>query len=160
MKIEMLLPAKQRKPGRPCRFQRIKKTTIEVAKPDSLEEALGNVLFLDARFLDRTVRRELLRILPVLIHLGPAWRARFAECGCFSCHKKKVPYGSGGCCNRCSARESHRMKEWYRKISDPAREIEARDALTRKYDAAQMLLGDGGWPINHQAETSARGENT
>jgi hypothetical protein len=147
MKVELLLPAKKRKPGHPCRFQRIKKTTIEVAKPDSLEEALGNLLFLDARDLDRTVRRELLRILPVLIQSGRAWRARFAEYGCFSCHKKKVPYGSGGLCNSCSTRESHRIREWYRKRSNPDREIEAREALTRKYDVAQMLLnGNDEWP--------------
>ena len=144
MKIDLILPAKRRKPGHPPLFQRIKKTTIEVAKPESLEEALGNLLFLDARDLDRTVRKELLRILPVLIHSGRAWRARFAECGCFSCHKKNVPYGAGGLCNRCSTRESHRMREWYRKIGDPQPAIEARDALTRKFDVAQVLLnGDG-----------------
>lgn len=143
MKIELLLPAKRRKPGHPPNFQRIKRTTIEVSKPDTLMEALGNLLFLDARVLDQTVRRELLHILPVLTQMGRAWRARFAELGCFSCHKKKVPYGAGGCCSRCSIREAHRMREWYRKKSNPAREIEARAALTRKYDAAQTLLNGG-----------------
>ena len=140
MNVELLIPAKRRKPGHPPNCLRIKKTTIEVAKPDSLEEALANLLFLDARDLESSVRSELLRILPILVHTGRSWRARFAEYGCIHCHKKKVPYGAGGFCDRCATRESCRMREWFRKIGSPARAIEAQAALTRKYDAAQLLL--------------------
>ena len=81
MKIDVLLPAKHRGPGRPPHFQRIKKSPIEVAEPDSIEVALGNLLFLDARLLEKSIKRELLRILPHLLHASRAWGARFAERG-------------------------------------------------------------------------------
>src|SRR5690242_1939113 len=84
-------------------------------KPESLEEALGNLLFFDARCLERETRRELMRVLPQLVHAGRSWMARFAEYGCLCCHKKKVPYGAGALCSRCLAREFTRIREWYRK---------------------------------------------
>jgi hypothetical protein len=138
MKVELLVPAKKRRPGQPRKFQRIKRVSIEVAKPDSLEDALGNLLFLDARSLDRTTRDELLRVLPHLFQASRAWQVRFAEYGCLCCHKKRVTYGAGGLCGRCQVRELNRMREWYRKIGGDSKQ--QTEALTRKYDVAQMLL--------------------
>jgi len=139
-KVELLVPTKRRRPGHPRSFQPIKQVSIEVAKPDSLEDALGNLLFLDARDLDRATRKDLLRILPQLVHSSRAWKARYAEYGCLYCHKKDVPYGAGGLCNRCQHRELHRMRAWYQKVFAGSNTAEQTASLTRKSDVAQMLL--------------------
>jgi len=142
-KIELFLPAKRRRPGHPfSKVVPVKKVSIEVTEPKSLEEALGNLLFLDARDLDRQTRKELLRVLPQLFQASRAWKARFAELGCLSCHRKKVPYGAGGLCDACHVRELHRMKAWYRKIGGDSKTLaEFKEALTLKYNTAQRLLG-------------------
>jgi len=48
------------------------------------------MMIFDARCLDKDTRQELLRILPQLVHIRRAWRAEYMECGCTSCHKKKL----------------------------------------------------------------------
>jgi hypothetical protein len=142
-KVELLVPFKQRRPGHPAKVMKLRKVSVALAEPDSFERAMEDLLVFDARMLDRENRQELQRLLPGLIHASRFWTARFAEKGCLSCHRKKVPYGAGGLCDRCQAREYHGMREWYSKrfaSRDLDKEV---SALSRRFDAAQMLFNGG-----------------
>jgi len=142
-KVELLVPSKPRRPGRPTKVMKLQTANVEMAMPDSFERAVQDLLVFDARMLDKDTRHELQRLLPALIHASRYWIARFAEKGCLCCHRKTVPYGSGGFCERCHAREYHGMREWRSKrfvSRDLAKEV--RD-LSRRFDTAQMLFNGG-----------------
>lgn len=112
-------------------------TTEVVPLPRSLDE----LFIFDARFLDAHTKRELLRILPQLFHVRRLWKEEYLRNGCLGCHRKKAAYGAGGFCNACQARIDYRMRQRYHKIGAD-REIEKETAaLTRKWNAAQALLG-------------------
>jgi hypothetical protein len=128
-KIELLVPLIRRRSGGP--------------DPGSLERAVEDLLIFDSRFLDKDTRHELQRLLPALIHASRFWIARFAEKGCLCCRRKKVPYGAGGLCDRCHARESRGIREWNSKrFADRDFEKEA-SALSRRLDLAQALFNGG-----------------
>jgi hypothetical protein len=113
---------------------------IEPRKPDLVEPTTDDLLIFDARILDWNARRELQRVLPGLVHAGRYWAARFAKKGCLCCHRKKVPYGSGGLCERCRAREYDGIRGWYSKrfaSRDLDKEV---NALSLRFDVAQMLF--------------------
>jgi hypothetical protein len=117
-----------------------KSRTVEVMLPDSPAQALEDLLIFDARCLDEDTRRELLRIVPALIHVRRAWKARFAELGCVSCKRRDVPCGPGSYCESCYARERLRLINWY-KDGPAKRDTDGELAtITSKYDAAQLLL--------------------
>ncbi len=93
-KVEVILPERKR-PGRPKKiFDHSKLDSIVEVLPESPVELLENLLIFDARCLDMETRQELLRILPQLVHIRRAWKAEYMECGCISCHKKRVDYAS------------------------------------------------------------------
>lgn len=142
-KLAMALP--KRSPGRPKKiFDHQKLDSIVEVLPESPVELLETLLIFDARCLDKDTRQELLRILPQLVHIRRAWKAEYMECGCISCHKKRVEYGAGAFCKTCMARIYQRMRNRYRKAMQgrnvPA-ELEAfTDALCLRYNAAQRLF--------------------
>jgi hypothetical protein len=75
------------KAGRPKKILDIQKldSTQVVALPP--EQAIESLLIFDVRCLDAGTKRELLRLLPQLIHIRRAWKAEFTECGCLACSK-------------------------------------------------------------------------
>lgn len=126
-----------------AKVMKLRRVSVELAETDSFGQAMEDLLVFDARMLDRKDRQELLRLIPSLVHASHFWTARFAEKGCLSCHRKKVPYGAGGLCLRCKAREYHGMREWYSKRF-ASRDLEKEvSALSRRFDTAQMLFGGG-----------------
>jgi len=136
----------KRRAGRPKKLLNVKKLDrMKVPAFARAESAVESLLIFDARALDADVRRELLRILPEMIRVRRAWRAEFMECGCISCHKKRVNYGAGGFCNRCWGRIYQRMTYRYKKLMEdrdlPAELAKFTGALTLKFSAAQKLLG-------------------
>jgi hypothetical protein len=134
----------KRHSGRPKKLLDTRKLAeIQVAAPESTEQALEQLLIFDARCMDADKRRELRLILPGLIHLQRAWKAEFMEYGCLSCHKKRVEYAAGGLCGRCAMRISQRMRQRFRRLTaghDTERDVAA---LTNRFDAAQRLLNGG-----------------
>lgn len=141
-KIELFVPLKPRHAGGSlAKVMKVRKVSVEVVRPDSPERAIEDLLIFDARMLGKDTRHELQRLLPALIHASRFWIARFAEKGCLCCHRKKVPYASGGLCGRCWAREHHGMREWYSKRF-AGRDVEKEiSALSRRFDTAQELFG-------------------
>ena len=120
-----------------------KLAAVKVAPPESIERRIEDLFIFDARMLDRDTRQELVRLVPGLTRIRRAWKTYFAVFGCVSCHRKKVPYGAGGLCDRCQQRALYRMRTYFRQIDagrDTAGEIAA---LTRKLDTAQMLFNCG-----------------
>jgi hypothetical protein len=112
--------------------------------PDSPVELLETLLIFDARCLDKETRQELLRILPQLVHIRRDWKAEYMECGCISCHKKRVDYSAGGFCNTCYRRIYGRMRNRYLEAVKgrdlPAELAAFKDALCMRYNAAQRLF--------------------
>jgi hypothetical protein len=146
-KIEMI-KSERRPPGRPKKILDHRKLdSIQVAKPESPEQAIESLLIFDARCLDKGTRQELLRLLPELVHIRRAWRAEYMECGCISCHKKNPCYGAGGFCGTCWGRIYQRMHKRYRKAMQgrnlPAELATFKDALCLRYNAAQRLFNGG-----------------
>jgi hypothetical protein len=140
-KIELPKP-ERRAPGRPKKtFDLRKLDLLKVALPESIERSLEDLFIFDARSIDAATRRELLRLLPQLTHVRRAWKAHFVEHGCVSCHRKKVVYQSGGFCERCQGRICGRMRTALRLIGNGRNTPDEIAALSRKFDAAQMLLG-------------------
>ena len=141
--VELLVPSKRRRPGHPVKGMKLRRVSVDLAQPDSPERAMEDLLVFDARMLDREDRQELQRLFPRLIHTSHFWTARFARKGCLCCHRKKVPYGAGGLCERCHAREYHGMREWHSKrFADRELDKEVA-ALSRRFDVAQMLFNGG-----------------
>lgn len=64
-----------------------KLTKVKAMSPMVVERKVDDLLVFDARFVDTDMRRELLRLLPQLIHMRYAWRAHFRRYGCFACPK-------------------------------------------------------------------------
>ena len=58
---------------------------VEVMFPNAAERKVDELLVFDARCVDVATRQELLRLLPQLVHLRRAWRARFQKRGCLCC---------------------------------------------------------------------------
>lgn len=87
-KLAMTLPQPKRRPGRPKKILDHRKldSIVEVL-PESHVELLETLLIFDARSLERDTQRELLRLLPQLIHVRRAWKAHYLEHGCISCPK-------------------------------------------------------------------------
>ncbi len=146
-KVEVILPERKR-PGRPKKiFDHSKLDSIVEVLPESPVELLENLLIFDARCLDMETRQELLRILPQLVHIRRAWKAEYMECGCISCHKKRVDYASGGFCVACQGRYMARMRIRYRNLMkgrDLTKELATfKDALCLRYNAAQRLFNAG-----------------
>ena len=65
----------------------MKLAKVEVMLPRGAERKVDELLVFDARCVDVGTRQELLRLLPQLVHLRRAWRARFTEHGCITCPK-------------------------------------------------------------------------
>jgi hypothetical protein len=131
--------------GRPLKISDHRKVEkVEVVLPDSPAERMENLLIFDARGLDKETFLKLRDILPRLVHISLAWKAMYLECGCISCHKKRVDYASGGFCSGCQSLIFSRIRR-YRKQQTVGRnlpaEIEAfKDGLALSYNAAQRLL--------------------
>jgi hypothetical protein len=106
----------------------------------SLPRNLDELLIFDARFLDADTKRELLRLMPRLLHVRRLWKEEYVRSGCIRCGRKRTPYGAGGFCNACQARIDYRMRHRYQKIGVDRHIAEETGDLTRKFDAAQMLL--------------------
>jgi hypothetical protein len=138
-KVEVMLP--KRPPGRPKKlFDLAKLAKITVAAPDSLAQALEQLLIFDSRMLDAETARELVKIIPQLLIMRRAWKAHFVEYGCIACKRKRVEYQSGGLCARCQGRLSHRIRECFRNVGAGRDLNEEVTALTRRFAAAQMLF--------------------
>jgi hypothetical protein len=143
-------PSAEKRPvGRPKKILDLRKLDgIKVATPKSAVDAIVTLLIADARCLDVETRRELLRIMPQMVHIHHAWKAEYMECGCISCHRKKPWYGAGGFCNTCWGRIYQRMKKRFRKAvkgRDLSEEVAIfTEALTLKSSAAQRLLAGEG----------------
>lgn len=137
-RVELLAPTRPRHQGNQPRFLKLRKVSVEVELSESGEREIENLLLFDASCMDKQTRRELLQLLPALVHNSRAWRARFAEYGCLICKRKKVPYGSGGFCGRCQVRELHRMQNWYRVTNRDT--TDEMWSIVRKLNAAQALL--------------------
>lgn len=105
-----------------------------------LPRNLDELLIFDARFLDAETKRELLRIMPRLFHVRHLWKEEYVRSGCLRCGRKRAPYGAGGFCNTCQARIDYRMRHRYHKIGADRQLADETAELTRKFDAAQMLL--------------------
>lgn len=142
-KIELLEPDRKRRPHYKDSGPR-KLARVEITEPQSPAQAIETLLIFDARCLDKETGKELLRLLPELVHIRRAWRAEYMECGCVSCHKKNAVYGAGGFCNACAARTYARMRMRFRKAMkgrDLAQELETfKDTLSLRYNAAQRLF--------------------
>ena len=65
----------------------MKLTKVEVMLPRHAERKIDDALVFDSRGLDIATRQELLRLLPQLVHLSRAWRARYLKHGCYACAK-------------------------------------------------------------------------
>jgi hypothetical protein len=135
------------KPGRKRPINLRKLDAIQVMQPESSEQAIESLLMFDARCMDRDTQRQLIRILPELVHIRRAWKAHYLENGCVSCHKKNrgnTWYAAGGFCVACQRRILARMRTRYRKAMEgrnPDKELETfKDALALRYNAAQRLL--------------------
>lgn len=117
---------------------------VQTGRPESALQALEGLMVFDARCLDRETRLQLVRILPDLTRIRKAWKAHFAEFGCFACRRKKTEYGAGGLCYPCLARISQRMRTCFRKLG-VGRQDEAafKDSLCLRYNAAQRLFNGG-----------------
>jgi uncharacterized paraquat-inducible protein A len=117
---------------------------LKIEKVEAIETTaarkLGELLLFEACFLDVSTRQDLLRIIPKLVHVRRARQAIFRRYGCHSCHRKKVAYGAGGFCNRCAARDYRRVKQELQKMGEGRNAAEESSALTRRLDAALMLL--------------------
>ena len=120
-------------------FDLARSTSVEVAEPESLADALEQVLVFDSQMLTREDALELLRLVPRLRVLRRAWTLHFAAFGCISCRAKRVSYASGGFCNRCYARIHHRLGEALQKVPAWNERYDVA-LLTRKSDAAWKLL--------------------
>ena len=72
--------------------------------------------------------------------MSRAWIARFAELSCVYCKRKKVIAGPGSFCQRCYAHELRRLQKWYGRSSAGRDTTEELSSITRKYDAAQIVL--------------------
>jgi hypothetical protein len=116
---------------------------VRVTAPQSILQAVEDLMVFDARCLDKETWRELLRVLPDLTRIRKAWRAHFTVHGCVCCRRKKTEYGAGGFCSRCLCRITTRMRTCFRQIDAGRNTAEEIAALTRKFDAAQMLFGSG-----------------
>jgi hypothetical protein len=138
-RIEVLAPAKPRHQGNQPRVLKLRKVSVEVELPSAPDFELANLLLFDSRAIDAETKKELLRLFPALVQNSRAWTARFAEHGCVACHRRKVPYGAGGFCNRCQVRELRRMQKWYRNNVDRDT-TEEMWSIVRKLNAAQALL--------------------
>jgi hypothetical protein len=144
VRVEAILTERKRV-GRPKKILDLRKLDkIKVAVPESAEHAIESLLFFDARHLDASTARELLRIFPRLIEMRHAWMVEFLEYGCQNCHKKRVLYASGGLCNTCCRRIGHRMRVRRRNVyagrDIPAEIAMFTEALTLKFSTAQRLL--------------------
>jgi hypothetical protein len=134
-----------RLPGRPRKVPtQAKLEEVKSVLPATVEEGIENLLIFDARQIDASTARELVRLVPELLRMRRAWRAHFAEYGCLICHRKKAEYGAGGFCNRCGCRIGGRMRHQLRRIEAghdrPAELAAFKDALSLRYNAAQRLL--------------------
>jgi hypothetical protein len=131
--------------GRPKKILDHRKLhSIDVPQMASPLHVFENLLIFDARCLDRKTREELQRLAPQLLHIHRAWKAEYMECGCISCHKKKVGYGAGGFCNACWGRIYMRMRNRFRRVMAgrdlPAELATFKNALQLKYNEAQRLF--------------------
>ena len=135
-----LVPSK-RPPGRPKKlFDLAKLAGVKVLAPESLAQAIEQLVIFDSRFADAETCRELVKIMPQLLIMRRAWRAHYAEYGCISCHKKRAPYQCGGLCVRCQGRLIQRMLNCFRNVGAGRDLNEELSSISRKYDAAQKLL--------------------
>jgi hypothetical protein len=119
----------------------MKKQKLVTVELVPLPKNLDELLIFDARFLDVETRRQLLRLFPDLLHVRRLWKEEFLRNGCISCKRKRGWYGAGGFCSGCQARIDYRMRHRYHRIGEDRQLDKETAALTRKFDAAQMLLG-------------------
>src|SRR6266849_3096043 len=106
-----------RLPGRPRKVPTWAKVEkVKTVLPGTVEEGIENLLLFDCRQLDASTARQLVRLIPALLHMRHAWRAHFAEYGCLVCHRKNTEYGAGGFCFRCGCRIGGRMRRQLRQI--------------------------------------------
>jgi hypothetical protein len=68
-------------------FDHQKLDSIVEVLPESPVEALEAFLIFDARALEQDTQRELMRVLPQIIHIRRAWKAHYLKYGCTSCRK-------------------------------------------------------------------------
>lgn len=74
-KAEVLPP--QRMTTRPKALDLAALKGVKAAASEPPQSAIDTLLIFDARYLDRDTRQGLLRLLPQLIHLQRAWKAKF-----------------------------------------------------------------------------------
>jgi len=66
---------------------------VEVMLPRAAEQKIDELLMFDVRCNDAGSRRELLRLIPQLVHLSRAWRVHFLKHGCLGCPKTNPTIG-------------------------------------------------------------------
>lgn len=113
---------------------------ISVREPQSVAEAVEDLMVFDARCLDKATWLELVRVLPELTNIRRAWKAHFAAHGCVSCRRKKKEYCAGGFCLECYRRIAQRMRTCFRKLNAHRNIPNDIAALSRKFEAAQRLF--------------------
>jgi len=86
-----VLPPQRMLPGRKGPVDVSKLSQLKSVVFDSPLAALEQLLIFDARMLDKDTQRELLRILPQLVHVRRAWKAHFLENGCVGCRVGEKP---------------------------------------------------------------------
>jgi hypothetical protein len=116
---------------------------VQIVAPESALQTIEDLMVFDARCLDRETRRELVKFLPDLTRIRKAWRAHFTEHGCVSRRQKNTDYGAGGFCYRCLSRITTRMRTCFRKIDADRNIPDEIASLSRRFDAAQKLFGEG-----------------